>query len=183
MFMPAGSGIGPALRYSSKLLIRKLFCIIPCMTSDTNGHPYSRLIPDLILGALEAQGFRSDGRLLALNSYENRVYQVGIEDQAPVIAKFYRPDRWSEEAIREEHAFSQELAQHEIPVIAPLPSKQGNTLQEHDGFLFAVYPRCGGRWPDLDTREQRQQMGRLLGRMHAVGATRPFKHRPRLDSS
>lgn len=151
------------------------------MTNDANGHPYSRLIPDLILGSLEAQGFCCDGRLLALNSYENRVYQVGIEDQAPVIAKFYRPNRWSKQAIREEHAFSQELAQHEIPVIAPLPDKQGDTLHEHEGFLFAVYPRCGGRWPDLDTREQRQQMGRFLGRMHAVGATRSFQYRSRLD--
>ncbi len=147
----------------------------------TNGHPYSRLIPDLILDAMEAQGFRCDGRLLALNSYENRVYQIGIEDQAPVIAKFYRPRRWSEKAILEEHAFSQELAQHEIPVIAPIAGEHGNTLHQRDGFLFAVYPRCGGRWPDLDTREQRQQMGRFLGRMHAVGATRRFQYRTRLD--
>ena len=165
----------------SKLLISRQFCIIFRMTSDANAHPYNRLIPDLILNAMEAQGFRCDGRLLALNSYENRVYQVGIEDQAPVIAKFYRPERWSEQAILEEHAFAQELAQREIPVIAPVTDNKGNSLHAYDAFLFAVYPRCGGRWPDLDTREQRLQMGRCMGRMHAVGATRPFRYRTRLD--
>lgn len=144
-------------------------------------HPYSRLTPDLILTALEAADFRCDGRLLALNSYENRVYQVGIEDQPPVVVKFYRPGRWSRAAILEEHAFSQELVEQEIPVIAPLQDSNGETLHLHDGFLFAVYPRCGGRWPDLDTREQRQQMGRFLGRLHAVGSVAQFEHRGKLD--
>ena len=152
------------------------------MNHDSDSpHPYDRLTPDLILSAIENQGFECDGRLLALNSYENRVYQVGIEDSQPVIAKFYRPGRWSRQAILEEHTFSQELAEHEIPVIAPVQNGKKETLYEAGGFLFALYPRCGGRWPDLDTREQRLQMGRFLGRMHAVGATRQFEHRHQLD--
>ncbi len=144
-------------------------------------HPYERLTPDMILTSLESCGFCCDGRLLALNSYENRVYQVGIEDQQPLIAKFYRPGRWSKESILEEHAFALELVEHEIPVVAPLVDSEATTLHQHGGYLFAVYPRCGGRWPDLDTAQQRQQMGRFLGRMHAVGATKRFEHRTRLD--
>ena len=144
-------------------------------------HPYERLTPDLILDALESTGFVCDGHLLALNSYENRVYQIGIEDNVPVIAKFYRPGRWSRDAIKEEHDFALELAGHEIPVVAPIADESGTTLHETDGFVFAVYRRCGGRWPDLDTREQRRQMGRFLGRMHAVGATRRFRYRTALD--
>ena len=151
------------------------------MEPTQSEHPYERLTPDLILRALESVGFVCDGRLLALNSYENRVYQIGIEDEAPVIAKFYRPGRWSRQAILEEHAFSQELAAQEIPVIAPITDGDGNSLHELGGFLFAAYPRCGGRWPDLDSKQQRQQMGRFLGRMHAVGAVRNFQHRNRLD--
>jgi Ser/Thr protein kinase RdoA (MazF antagonist) len=147
----------------------------------TDSHPYDRLSPDTVLTALETTGLQCDGRLLALNSYENRVYQVGIEDGLPVVAKFYRPGRWSYAAILEEHAFSLELAEQEIPVVPPCRNGDGNTLQTHDGFPFAVYPRCGGRWPDLDTREQRLQMGRFLGRLHAVGAARDFRHRDRLD--
>ena len=151
------------------------------METTLSEHPYARLTPDLILRALESAGFVCDGRLLALNSYENRVYQIGIEDGPPVIAKFYRPGRWSKQAILEEHAFSQELAAQEIPVIAPFSDADGGSLHELEGFLFAAYPRCGGRWPDLDTKAQRQQMGRFLGRMHAIGATRHFQHRNRLD--
>jgi Ser/Thr protein kinase RdoA (MazF antagonist) len=151
------------------------------MDPNLSEHPYARLTPDLILRSLESAGFDCDGRLLALNSYENRVYQIGIEDGPPVIAKFYRPGRWSKQAILEEHAFSQELAAQEIPVIAPFTDCDGESLHELEGFLFAAYPRCGGRWPDLDTKAQRQQMGRFLGRMHGVGATRNFQHRNRLD--
>ena len=151
------------------------------MESTQKEHPYARLTPDLILQALESAGFVCDGRLLALNSYENRVYQIGIEDESPVVAKFYRPGRWSRQAILEEHAFSQELAAQEIPVVAPITDSDGESLHELDNFLFAVYPRCGGRWPDLDSKQQRQQMGRFLGRMHAVAATRNFQHRGRLD--
>jgi len=151
------------------------------MEPTLSEHPYARLTPDLILRALESAGFVCDGCLLALNSYENRVYQIGIEDGPPVIAKFYRPGRWSKQAILEEHTFSQELAAQEIPVIAPITDCDGESLHELEDFLFAAYPRCGGRWPDLDTQAQRQQMGRFLGRMHAVGAIRGFQHRNRLD--
>ncbi|HEY9150734.1 MAG: serine/threonine protein kinase [Gammaproteobacteria bacterium] len=144
-------------------------------------HPYDALTPDLLLDALETTGLRCDGRLLALNSYENRVYQVGIEDATPVIAKFYRPGRWSRAALQEEHDFAWELVERDIPVVAPQRDVAGRSLHEHGGFAFAVYPRQGGRWPDLDQREHRVWMGRFLGRLHAVGRTRPFSHRPTLD--
>ena len=141
---------------------------------------YAGLTPDVILNAVEQCGFRSDGRLLALNSYENRVYQVGIEDNVPLIAKFYRPGRWTNASILEEHRFSQELADEEIPVIAPL-QVAGNSLLEAAGFRFALYPRQGGHWPELNSQADREWIGRLIARLHAVGATRPFEHRPRLD--
>ena len=142
--------------------------------------PYSQLTPSLVLDALESIGLRCDGRLLALNSYENRVYQVGQEEGAPVIAKFYRPDRWRDEAILEEHAFTLELAEREIPVVPP--SVTGNTsLHRFDGFRFAIYPRQGGRPPELDDPDTLEWMGRFMGRIHAVGAIRPFAHRPTLD--
>jgi Ser/Thr protein kinase RdoA (MazF antagonist) len=143
-------------------------------------HPYSRLTPDLILNALDSLGPRCDGRLLALNSYENRVYQAGIEDGQPVVAKFYRPQRWSDAQILEEHAFALELAAAEIPVVAPLEFAT-RTLHEFDGFRFAVSPRRGGRAPELDDPEVLEWLGRFIGRIHAVGATKPFVHRPRLD--
>jgi len=141
---------------------------------------YARLTPDTLLGAVESLGFVTSGQLLALNSYENRVYQVGLEDAAPLIAKFYRPQRWSDAAIIEEHAFAQELAAHEIPVVAPLQTGQ-TTLHRFEGYRFAVYPRQGGHWPELGNREERLWMGRFIGRIHAVGAARPFEHRPALD--
>ena len=104
--------------------------------------PFSDLSPEAVLDALEALGYRCDGRVLALNSYENRVYQIGIEDGEPVVAKFYRPGRWRDAAIAEEHAFALELAAHEIPVVAPL-ARDGATLHFHRGFRFAVFPRRG----------------------------------------
>ena len=143
--------------------------------------PYQNLTPDVILNAVESLGYICDGHLLALNSYENRVYQIGIEDTAPLIAKFYRPGRWSTDAINEEHQFALELSKHEIPVVAPLQDANGDTLHTTQAYPFALYPRCGGRWPELDTKQDRQQMGRLLGRLHAVGATRKFQHRQRID--
>ena len=141
--------------------------------------PYAQLDPDTILAALDSVGLATDGRLLALNSFENRVFQIGIEDAAPVVAKFYRPQRWSDEAIDEEHAFVTELAAHEIPVVAPLVL-EGGTLHRHADFRFAVYPRCGGRPPELSDRETLEWMGRFLGRIHAVGAMTPFRHRTAL---
>ncbi|HXF78085.1 MAG TPA: serine/threonine protein kinase [Usitatibacter sp.] len=145
-------------------------------------HPYSRLTPDVVLNALDSLGMRCDGRLLALNSYENRVYQVGLEGAEPglVVAKFYRPARWSEAQILEEHAFAAELAEGEVPVVAP-QAFNGATLHEFDGFRFAAYPRRGGRAPELDDENVLEWLGRFIGRIHAIGATKPFTHRPRLD--
>lgn len=143
-------------------------------------HPYAQLTPDTVLDAVESQGFYSDARIAPLNSYENRVYQVGIEDQAPLITKFYRPQRWTAEQIREEHQFSLELAELDIPVVAPWRSTTGETLFEHHGFLFALYPRRGGRAPDLENDDDLEVLGRLMGRLHAVGEQRLFEHRPAL---
>jgi len=142
--------------------------------------PYSELSPDVLLAALEAAGHRCDGRILALNSYENRVYQLGIEEGEPVVAKFYRPGRWSDAAIREEHAFSLELAAQEIPVVAPLTS-EGESLHTHHGFRYAVFPRRGGRWPELGTAADREWVGRFLGRIHGVGLAARFRDRTRLS--
>ena len=142
-------------------------------------HPFDTLTPDLVLDAVESIGYLSDARVLALNSYENRVYQVGIEDETPLIAKFYRPGRWSNEAILEEHQFSLELVEHEVPVVAPL-QRNGTTLFEHAGFRFALFPRRGGRAPEPGNLDQLYRLGQLLGRMHAVGTNRPFEHRETL---
>jgi len=143
-------------------------------------HPYADLTPDRVLDALESVGLRGDGRLQALGSYENRVYQIGIDDAPPVVAKFYRPGRWSDEAILEEHGFVSELAAREVPVVAPL-ALADCTLHTHGIFRFAVYPRCGGRAPELGNRETLEWMGRFLGRIHAVGTLAPFRHRPSVD--
>jgi len=146
----------------------------------TDLHPYSTLTPDLVLNSLDAAGLRCDGRLAALNSYENRVYQVGVEDGAFVVAKFYRPARWTDAQILEEHAFAQELAEAEIPVVAPL-AFGGRTLLEGGGFRFAVFPRKGGRAPELEDEATLEWLGRFIGRIHAVGGVHAFEHRPALD--
>jgi Ser/Thr protein kinase RdoA (MazF antagonist) len=142
--------------------------------------PYEGLTPDTVLDALESAGLRGDGRLLALNSYENRVYQVSLEDNSHVVAKFYRPSRWSDRQILEEHTFGAELADLEIPVVAP-QSLSAKTLHEFKGFRFAIYPRRGGRTPELEDEKVLEWIGRFLGRIHAVGAAAPFKQRPALD--
>jgi Ser/Thr protein kinase RdoA (MazF antagonist) len=147
---------------------------------DDDAHPYSKLTPDVVLDALEALGIRGDGRLLALSSYENRVYQVWRDDEPPVVAKFYRPARWSDAQIAEEHAFVAELAGAEIPVVAPL-ALEGSTLNSQAGFPIAVYPRRGGRAPELDRPGTLDWLGRFLGRIHAIGSARTFVTRPRLD--
>jgi Ser/Thr protein kinase RdoA (MazF antagonist) len=115
-----------------------------------------------------------------LNSYENRVYQIGIEAEAPLIAKFYRPGRWPDAAIWEEHGFALELAAAEIPMVPPLVH-DGRTLFEHEGFRFAIFERRGGRWPELGTRTEREWMGRFLGRLHMVGRRQHFRHRDRME--
>src|SRR5690606_4944943 len=135
-----------------------------------------------LLAAVEDQGFVGDGCLAALNSYENRVYQVGIEGGEPLIAKFYRPGRWSDAQIAEEHGFCIELAQLELPVVAPLPDARGVTLRRCTGFRFALFPRRGGRAPELDCPDTLLSLGRTLGRIHAAGAVRRFRHRERLDA-
>jgi len=143
-------------------------------------HPYADLTPDTVLDAVESTGLRADGRQLALNSYENRVYQVWLEDAPTVVAKFYRPERWSDAAILEEHAYTTDLAVREIPVVPPL-AVAGQTLHLHKGFRFAVYPRQGGRVPELSDPATLEWLGRFIGRIHAVGALQPFQHRPALD--
>ena len=142
---------------------------------------YQNLTPDDILDAIESIGLRCDGRIFTLNSYENRVYEIGIEGEKPLIAKFYRPERWSNAAILEEHKFTQTLAEYEIPVVAPLTCEKETTLFHTPSHRFALYPRVGGRSPELDDPEQLLQMGRCLARIHNVGAIEPFKHRPVLD--
>jgi Ser/Thr protein kinase RdoA (MazF antagonist) len=140
-----------------------------------DSHPYSRLTPDLVLDAVAAAGLAPDGRLLTLNSYENRVYQVGIEDGAMVVAKFYRPGRWTDAQIDEEHAFAFELRDHEIPVVAPSHSLK------FEAFRVAIYPRRGGRTPELGDPKTLEWIGRFIARIHAVGATKEFKEREALS--
>jgi Ser/Thr protein kinase RdoA (MazF antagonist) len=143
--------------------------------------PFAGLTPDVVLDALESVGLFGDGRMLALNSYENRVYQVAMEDGPPYVAKFYRPQRWTDGEILEEHGFVHELAERETPVVAPLAFAGGTTLSMFAGFRFAVYPNCGGRAPELEDRATREWLGRFIGRIHAVGARIGFRERPALD--
>jgi len=142
--------------------------------------PYANLSPDAVIDAVESTGLYTDGRLLALNSFENRVYQVGIEDGSPVVAKFYRGGRWSDAAILEEHAFAAELAEAELPVVAPI-KVDNSTLQHHGGFRFALYPRQGGRAPELESADNLAWVGRLLARMHGVGSRGRFQARGSID--
>ncbi len=152
------------------------------MTASTHTlHPYDALTPDIILEAVETYGLHCTGGLLALNSYENRVYRVDLEDQPPCVAKFYRPGRWKEPAILEEHDFAQQLLAHEIPAVAPLKRQGGTTLNQHAGFRFAVFPWQPGRAPELNTRDDRALLGRYLGRLHRLGAAQAFQHRARLS--
>ena len=142
--------------------------------------PYAGLTLQLLLEAIESLGLRCDGRLLALNSFENRVYQAGLEDGSQLVAKFYRPGRWSDAAILEEHAFSLQLAQAEIPVVPPLVFAE-RTLHSHAGYRFALFVKQGGRAPEFDRAETLEWMGRFLGRIHALGAEQRYRQRPALD--
>lgn len=153
--------------------------------AEHSHHPYARLTPDLVLDALGSLGLWGDGRLVALNSFENRVYQVALETphegHSQLVLKFYRPGRWSDGQIEEEHAFAAELAAAEVPVVAPLVL-DGRRLHHFEGFAFSVSPRRGGRRPELDDFDVLEWIGRFLARIHAVGAARPFAHRPALDA-
>ena len=151
-------------------------------------HPYQALTPSVVLDALSALGLPVDGRLSALSSYENRVYQVHLDDDSSVVAKFYRPGRWNEAQIREEHAFTAALVADDIPVVGPLVLN-GMSLHEarivHDGadghFWFSVSPCRGGRAPELDDPDVLMWIGRLMARMHLVGERQAFVHRPALN--
>ena len=134
------------------------------------------------MDAVESLGYLSDARVFPLNSYENRVYQVGIEDALPLIAKFYRPGRWSEDAIREEHRFLTDLSEESIPVIAPI-AQSGETLFRHQDLLFALFPRRGGHAPELSSDDDLELIGRWLARLHNVGSDIPFKYRPQIRGS
>lgn len=149
------------------------------MTTHTS-RPFDALTPDVILDAVDQTGLRTDGRMLALNSYENRVYQIGIEDTSPVVVKFYRPNRWREDQIREEHTYTLALAAEEIPVVPPMVF-HGETLHTFAGFQYSVSMRRGGRAPELDNPEVLEWLGRFLARIHAFGRVTPFKARPTLD--
>lgn len=156
--------------------------------SPNTGHPFSALTPECILDAVERlladQGLFCDGRILALNSYENRVYQIGIEESQPLIAKFYRPDRWSTAQILEEHAFCFQLEEDEFPVVTPLRLNDNSLFRETIGgqtFQFSLFPRRGGRAPEFDNLDHLLIMGRWLARLHNIGAVRPFTERPTLD--
>ena len=149
---------------------------------NASATPYAGLSPDLVLDAIAAAGHVPDGRLLALGSYENRVYQVGIEGGSALVVKFYRPGRWSDASIAEEHAFARELAEAELPMVAPLVVG-GRTLLVHEGFRYALYPRRGGRAPELESADHLAWMGRLLARLHGVGARARFRERGGIDAT
>jgi len=154
----------------------------PAATAQDFEPPYANLAPEVVLDAVDTCGLASSGSLLALNSYENRVFQVGVDGpERFVVAKFYRPGRWSDAQILEEHAFVEELAAAEIPVVAPLRYAD-SSLHAHGGYRFALYPRRGGRAPNLDDTTVLEWIGRFLGRIHALGAQRPFAVRPPLDA-
>jgi Ser/Thr protein kinase RdoA (MazF antagonist) len=163
--------------------------------ADPAQEPFAALTPDAILNAIDAVsgaaglpgGLRASGQVLALNSYENRVFQVGLEHiatqdaAAPIIVKFYRPGRWSDAQIHEEHAFLDELVEAEVPAV-PALRHDGRSLHEAGGFRFALFERRGGRTPELSDPAVRERLGRFLGRLHAVGARAPFAVRQRLDA-
>ena len=158
---------------------------MPFDTAPTADHPYNALTPDVVQDALASLGLWADGRLSALNSFENRVYQMHLEEPVQgvdqVVLKFYRPGRWTDGQIAEEHAFAEALAAAEIPAVPPL-RLNGQTLHHFGGFAFSVSPRRGGRRPELDNFDVLEWIGRFLARIHTVGAAQPFVHRPRLNA-
>ena len=149
---------------------------------ESSSHPYAELSPVAVLEAAESLGYETDARIFPLNSYENRVYQVGIVDKPSIIIKFYRPERWSSEQILEEHSYTQELVDLEIPVVPPIDFADGGTLQQFKNFRFSVFEQLVGRPPELDNLDNLLVMGRFVGRIHAVGALHDFKHRVELTA-
>jgi len=143
--------------------------------------PFSQLSPDLVIDAIESLGYVSDLRVFALNSYENRVYQVGVENGEPLIAKFYRPGRWSDLEILEEHEFSLALSALEIPIISPMATRNGQTLQHYQNYRFSLYPRRGGYAPELSDLDTLFSLGQHIGRIHKLGMTKPFLRRPAIS--
>ena len=142
--------------------------------------PFATLSPDLILDAVDSLEIKTDGSLLVLNSYENRVYQLGVNDASPLVVKFYRPNRWADEQILEEHAFVEALANAEIPAV-PAIQINHQTLFQYSGFRFSLFTKHGGRAPELDRKGVLEWIGRFVGRIHSIGAIQPFQYRPRLD--
>ncbi|ATC96062.1 serine/threonine protein kinase [Pseudoalteromonas tunicata] len=143
---------------------------------------FSDLTPDLILDAIDTVGIYAESGLLALNSYENRVYQFKAEDGKRYVAKFYRPERWTEAQINEEHQFAFELANAEVPVVAPI-IRDGTSLFSHQGYLFTLFPSVGGRIFEVDNLDQLDVLGRFIGRMHQTAKAKPFVHRPTITSA
>jgi Ser/Thr protein kinase RdoA (MazF antagonist) len=170
------------------------------MMRPASTHPYESLTPQRVLDALQCVGQRGDGRILQLNSYENRVFQVMLEDGSAVVAKFYRPGRWSDAQILEEHRFALQLAEQEIPVVAPMPLRVdddapmrnlccvgepptlGTWSEQGATFRVAVYARRAGHGPELDDPAVLRWLGRFVGRLHAVGAAEAFAARRRIDA-
>lgn len=150
------------------------------VSPDASEPDFGALDPSAVLDAVESLGLICDGHLLQLNSFENRVYQVGIEDDAPVIAKFYRNGRWSDEQIGEEHRFAADCVERDLPLVAPL-ELEGATLHYHGGFRFTLFPRRGGHAPPLDDPDALTVLGRFLARLHNIGAAGRFEHRPAFD--
>ena len=151
------------------------------LTAEQSISDYARLSPDLVIDAIEHTGRLSDARVFPLNSYENRVYQVGLEEALPLVAKFYRPGRWSDAQIREEHAFTCELAAAELPVIAPIANADGETLFTYGDYRFALFQRKGGQGMEAGDLDQLHRVGMLLGRVHQIARQQPFQHRPALN--
>ena len=148
---------------------------------DRPEHDYFHLTPEIVLQAIESFGLKVDGRILVLNSYENRVYQVGIEDSKPIVAKFYRPNRWTNKQLQEEHDYTEELYKNELPVVAPLRDKEGQSLQTFHGYRYALYPCLGGRAPEPGNLDHLYRLGVLMGRIHSVGKRTMFNNRPTIN--
>ena len=167
------------VRRQNQLMVRnnQAGCYSALMQANPNNTaPYDALSPDTILDAIESVGIEPTGSLLALNSYENRVYQVGLESGEFVIAKFYRPNRWTDAAIAEEHAYTQGLFDDEISVVPPMQI-DGTTVFNHADFRFAIFRRQGGHAPNLENQDDLEVLSRTIARLHAVGAQQKFEHR------